>query len=149
MREWVVIALAGAFGGIVAILIGEILRFLRTADTTGEVIPKKRGKIPWMRWVLILFLNALGAAVASYLLWATYTSSLTFESRVFTPAEVAASIIVGLGGTGALQGYMHEREEARTWKQTAGNSASAFEMLDQSEEGEHTETEGETNDRSE
>jgi hypothetical protein len=33
--------------------------------------------------------------------------------------EVAASILVGLGGAGALQGYVHERGISSNWKGTA------------------------------
>jgi hypothetical protein len=149
MREWVVIASAGAFGGIVAVLVGEMLSLLRAVDINRAGSPSRGWLTPGVRWMLILLLNALGAAVASYLLWATYTSSITFESRSFTPAEVAASIIVGLSGTGALQGYMHERGTVSKWKIAAEDSASASEVLALSEEEQDTGIEDDSNDRSE
>ncbi len=60
-----VIALAGAFGGIVAVLVGEVLGFLRTADTARVVTPHQGWVAPGVRWVLVLLLNALAVAVAS------------------------------------------------------------------------------------
>jgi len=135
MREWVVIALAGAFGGIVAVLVGDgigvLRKHLRVEEgetgqdrTRHKQTPGEPGHVVLLAVqttffrVLILVLNAVAAAVGSYLLWATYTGEANFQSSSFSPAEVAASIIVGLSGTGALQGYLHERSEVANLRAT-------------------------------
>lgn len=138
MLEWIAVTGAGAFGGFVATLLADRLsadpqrvRFWPSLIEAWEENKKCRWMLAYLlptctHGITALILNMLGGAVGSFLLWATYTSSLTFSSKTFSPAELAAAIIVGLGGISAARGFMHETRRADEWKQTAQATATAF-----------------------
>ncbi len=134
MLEWVAVSAAGGLGGIFAVLFAERVRGEEheTPETPAHFAEKRH----WLRkawdaatrslsFCYTLGLNAGGGATASVLLWATYTSSLNFDSTKFTPSEIAAAITVGLGGVGAVRGLMHESTRATELERAAASSASA------------------------
>lgn len=137
MREWIVVTVAGGIGGIVATILAE--RIEGEEETTNNSGPSKppegfwRKSIwligliaPFFSWLYHLALNAVGGAIASFILWATYTSSLDFDSVKFTPAEVAAALTVGLTGVGTVRGFMRQSESKEMWKQEAKRSMEEF-----------------------
>lgn len=126
MREWIAVAIAGGIGGIGATFFAEHY------DAATSEPPHDWSDENWARarhWTARLArngadlaLNIFGGALASFILWATYTSSLTFDSTRFSSPEVAASITVGLGGVGAVRGLMTVAQRAGRWERLAKRS---------------------------
>jgi uncharacterized membrane protein YeaQ/YmgE (transglycosylase-associated protein family) len=113
MHEWVAVTAIGAMGGMGAALFHG-----------GD---KNKGW--WEGYIWPLILNGIAGAFGSFILWATYTSSLDFNSTKFTPGEIGASLILGLGGVSTVRGYLHETREANKWEKAAkGNAAAAAEL---------------------
>jgi len=128
VREWIVIIAAGGLGGIGGTCFAEQAAPI-SQEPDDDVLGLK-GHIPeWvrnlLRWFWSLILNIFGGALASFILWATYTSSLSFSSHSFTPSEIAAAITVGFGGVSAVRGFMNVSQRSDSWKRTAEASADA------------------------
>lgn len=121
MREWLVVSLAGGLGGAVATLVGQGGVKSGTEATSWV----RKCFSPLLLQIGTLIVNLIAGSVASFVLWATYTSSLDFDSTKFSPAEVAAAVTVGLGGVGIVRGLVRQSEKSEGWKQIASKSATA------------------------
>ena len=107
---------AGGLGGFAATIYGS-LRGDRFAFPVYRVTGPHAGwrlvrcYLLWVAEGLItIVLNAGAGALASLLLWATFTSGQDFGAGKFTPGEFAAGFTIGLGGVGAILGLMRQRE---------------------------------------
>ncbi len=123
MHEWMAMALFGAVGGLAATAFAD----RRPSAFSLPVFNKDHRFRRWLFEGLVNgLLNMCGGAMASFLLWATYTSSMDFNSVHFTPSEVAAALTVGLGGVGVVRGLIHEKEETKEWKETSQGTLERF-----------------------
>ena len=75
--------------------------------------------------------QGLRGALASFLLWITYTGQVTFQSTAISPSEVGAAIVVGLGGVVAVERWFHIERQARDLDAAANESASTAATLGQ------------------
>lgn len=119
-HEWVIVTLAGALGGLTATMFSQ-----RPLTDGGVANPKHPAWSRCWQRIWVSFLNMFGGAIASFILWATYTSSVNFDSTNYSPSEVAAALTVGLGGVGAVRGFMHEAGRADKWETAAKASTVA------------------------
>jgi len=133
-HEWVIVTLIGGLGGMAATL------FSQQASSTRKEQPRpynsngakersaRAGR--FFRWLGNLLLNISGGAMASFILWATYTSSFTFDSTKISPSEVAAALTVGLGGVSTVRRLIHETAQAKEWESAAQVSMDAAANLE-------------------
>jgi len=128
-HEWVIVTLIGGLGGMAATLFSQQTSSARKGQPQphNSNRPKEWSAHAgqFFRWLGNLLLNISGGAMASFILWATYTSSFTFDSAKISPSEAAAALTVRLGGVSTVRRLIHETAQAKEWESAAQVSMDA------------------------
>lgn len=118
MREWELVWLFGAIGGIVASLV-EVHGTLRAFFRGSERANQRRIS----GWCLTTAITAVIAGAGACVVWALYTTTTNFDVLGIDPQLAAESFIVGLGGVGAVRKYMSESERGELAERNAADTA--------------------------